>query len=777
VLERILREAGLDVGLYTSPDLNDLRERVQVRGQKIPKQEVVRFVEAIWPYVIEQAVKGDVPTFFEAFTAMALWYFDREDVDCTVLEVGIGGRYDATSVVDPVAAAVTSVSLEHTDIIGDTVEEIARDKAQVAPTDGQLVTGATGAALEAIQEETDVLTVGGDNEAREASEIVTGQRANLDVTVAETAVSFTESSISLIGPDWTVQTSTPLLGQHQAVNIGIAATLARQVGPIMSIDVTECDIARGTRNVHWPGRFEVMDDAPLTILDGAHNPDACAKLTTLLDRFDYDDLHLVFGAMRDKDHGEMCRSLPSADRVFLAEPAVERAQDTATLTTVFDRETDAQTKGCKSIRGALDRAIWTADTTDCILIAGSLYVVAEARDHWTRTLTSVQTDTTEQARSIMRGADVPAPARSERADRMVHRTIRLYAWRKEASTLKEMMLSLGGTCAVSAVAADEHVAVILSGTLDQFRSLVSRLHERNGEKGYLAVQITETLGIETETNREISEYPWADRTAVMGILNVTPDSFYDGGEFNETVTAVARAKEMVAAGAAVVDVGGESTRPGADPVPIEEERKRVLPVIERLDDLDTMISVDTRKPAVAGAALDAGADMVNDVTGLTDAAMRQIIADHEVPAVMMHSFSAPVDPGRQYAYDDVVHDVVEELAERVLVAERAGIDRSQLILDPGLGFGKRAAESFALLDRLDEFQALGTPIMTGHSHKSMFEDVSPEFDDRLAPTVAATALATERGADLVRVHDVAANVAAVATTERISSFFREESIY
>jgi len=159
-LERVLREAGLEVGLYTSPDLNDLRERVRVGGQKVPKREVVRFVEAAWPYVVDRSVEGDAPTFFEAFTALALWHFGREDVDVAVLEVGIGGRYDATSVVDPVAAAITSVSLEHTDLLGETVEEIARDKAHVAPDDAPLVTGATGPALATIRERTDVLTVG-----------------------------------------------------------------------------------------------------------------------------------------------------------------------------------------------------------------------------------------------------------------------------------------------------------------------------------------------------------------------------------------------------------------------------------------------------------------------------------------------------------------------------------------------------------------------------------------------------------------------------------------
>jgi dihydropteroate synthase len=155
--------------------------------------------------------------------------------------------------------------------------------------------------------------------------------------------------------------------------------------------------------------------------------------------------------------------------------------------------------------------------------------------------------------------------------------------------------------------------------------------------------------------------------------------------------------------------------------------------------------------------------MVNDVTGLTDASMRRVVADHGVPAVAMHSLSAPVDPDERYAYDDVVDDVLAALTERVLLAERAGIDRSDVIVDPGVGFGKRAVESFRLLDRLDEFRALGTPVMIGHSHKSLFGHVGCGPDERLAPTVAASALAAERGADIVRVHDVPENVAAVRT--------------
>ena len=244
----------------------------------------------------------------------------------------------------------------------------------------------------------------------------------------------------------------------------------------------------------------------------------------------------------------------------------------------------------------------------------------------------------------------------------------------------------------------------------------------------------------------------------MGILNVTPDSFHDGGEFDTVAAAVDRAESMVEAGADIVDVGGESTRPGADPVPTETEIDRVLPVIERLGDLDVAVSIDTRKAAVAEAALDAGADIVNDVSGLEDPDMRFLVAETGVPAVLMHSVNTPVDPAYPVVYDDVIAD----LKKRILLAEQAGIDRDQLILDPGIGFGKSPTENFAVLDRLYEFTGLGLPVLFGHSHKSFFGHIGYE-DDRLLPTVAATAMAAERGAAIVRVHDVAENLAAVKT--------------
>jgi len=200
-------------------------------------------------------------------------------------------------------------------------------------------------------------------------------------------------------------------------------------------------------------------------------------------------------------------------------------------------------------------------------------------------------------------------------------------------------------------------------------------------------------------------------------------------------------------------------------VPADEELDRVVPVIEQIADLDVSISIDTRKAEVARAALQAGADILNDVSGLEDPEMRLVAAEHDVPVVVMHSIDAPVVPGKSVDYDDVVEDVVESLTEKVLLAEKAGLDRSQILVDPGLGFGKSATESFELLGRLDELRALGCPILVGHSRKSMFEAVGREAGERLDPTVAATALAAERGADVIRVHDVAENRAAVDVVE------------
>jgi dihydropteroate synthase len=752
MVESVLRDAGLSVGLFTSPHLEDLRERIRVDGRKIQTAAVAEFVDDIEEYVRAKGAEGVSPTFFEATTAMALWQFDRRDVDVAVLEVGIGGKLDATSVVEPVASAVTTVTLEHTDVLGDTVAEISRDKAHVAPADAPLVTGTEGEALAAVREVAgDVVTVGPDGDVVPTY----GGRTN-----------HTESAVAVEGPDWSVDARIPTIGAHQAENAGIAATLARQVtdrlgeGP-----VDERTIERGLRRAYWPGRFEVVESDPVVVLDGAHNPGACERVADALAEFDYDDLHVVCGAMHDKDHREMTAALPTPNRVVTCQPDIGRAEDEAVLARVFENAGADTVETNNSVPGALERALRDAEADDCVLVTGSLFAVAEARTRWRRHQIPKRVRDIDDARAVLENAHVTDPGVWRMRGKGVHRVLKTRVRKRQAQYLKEEMLSLGGECALSGLNEQDDLVidVVLMGTLAQFKRLAGKLDDQPYGLGVLADELRETLGIQTTAERR--GYPWEEGTAVMGILNVTPDSFHDGGEYDAVEDAVARAEQMVDDGADIVDVGGESTRPGADPVSVEDEIERVVPVIERIADLDAMLSVDTRKADVARAALEAGADIVNDVSGLEDPEMRFVAADHDAPLVVMHSLSAPVDPDADVEYDDVVEDVIDQLAERVLLAEKAGLDRDQIIIDPGLGFGKSAAESFELLGRTDEFAALGCPVLVGHSHKSMFTLTGQDADERLPSTVAGTAVAADRGADIVRVHDVAENAAAVSVAE------------
>jgi dihydropteroate synthase len=773
MVERSLRQAGLSVGLYTSPHLDDVRERVRVDGRKISKDAVTEFVGQMREYATERATDGASPTFFETLTALALWEFHRQDVDVAVLEVGIGGRLDATSVVDPVASAVTAVTLEHTDLLGDTVDEIARDKAAVAPANGPLVTATEGDALAAIREQVDaVVTVGTDGK--------TGDER--DVRVTYSGREGLEGVVTVETSDRTVETRLPLLGAHQARNAGVATALVEQVfaSPAVAANRDSDDEAdptraleRGLRNAHWPGRFEVMGRDPLVVLDGAHNPGASETLADVLGTFDYDELHVVAGAMTDKDHRGIAGALARADpaRVVACHPDHDRAEDETVVARAFERETDAAVETRSDVAGALDIAFDAADEGDAVLVTGSLYAVAEARTRWARPKVPKGVDSLEDARATLEAADVGDPGVWRMRGKAVHRVLRTRVQPRQAQYLKEELLSLGGECAISALndQDEENVDVVVMGTLAQFRRLVEKLDGQPYGLASLADELRTALSIQTdrvpgsvpEIDHEERGYPWADGTAVMGILNITPDSFHDGGEYNTVEHARERAERMVEAGVDILDIGGESTRPGADVVPVDDEIDRVVPVVEALPDLDAMVSIDTRKAPVARAALDAGADLLNDVSGLEDPEMRLVAADYDVPVVVMHSIETPVDPDSDVHYDDVVDDVIDYLTERVLLAEKAGLDRSQILVDPGLGFGKSPRESFELLGRIGELQALGCPVLVGHSHKSMLEFAGSEAGDALPETVAATAIAADRGADVIRVHDAAENVNAV----------------
>lgn len=252
------------------------------------------------------------------------------------------------------------------------------------------------------------------------------------------------------------------------------------------------------------------------------------------------------------------------------------------------------------------------------------------------------------------------------------------------------------------------------------------------------------------------------RPLVMGIVNVTPDSFSDGGQHLQRDAALAHAQQLIAEGADMLDVGGESTRPGARPVGIQEELDRVLPVIEGLRGAPVPVSIDTFKPEVMRAAISAGADMVNDINALQDAAAMKAVAASQAAVCLMHKQGNPQTMQQQPEYQDVVAEVGAFLRERSAAAEAAGIQRDRIVIDPGFGFGKTLAHNLALLRALSTLAEPGMPLLAGLSRKSMLGALTgQDVSHRLPASVAAALIAVQHGANIVRVHDVSATVDAL----------------
>ncbi len=326
--------------------------------------------------------------------------------------------------------------------------------------------------------------------------------------------------------------------------------------------------------------------------------------------------------------------------------------------------------------------------------------------------------------------------------------------------------------------------VLLFGTEYQLRHLAVRIRtqaerpitsEAEGELNQLAAEFERALAQFDATTRGAltvrqTTFEWGARTYVMGIVNVTPDSFSGDGIIARgedfVAQSVAHATQLLADGADILDIGGESTRPGSQPTPIEEERQRVIPVIAALrQKVAAPISIDTYKAEVARAALDAGADMVNDVWGLRmDPEMKRVVAERGVPVVIMHNRSKPKDAvqserlGGRYVgveYADLLGEVIGELRAQVELGLDAGIAPNKIIVDPGIGFGKTLEQNLELLNRVDELRVLGYPILLGPSRKGFIGftlDLPP--DQRVEGTAAAVAIGIARGVDIVRVHDV-----------------------
>ena len=392
---------------------------------------------------------------------------------------------------------------------------------------------------------------------------------------------------------------------------------------------------------------------------------------------------------------------------------------------------------------------------------------------------------TAQALDEILGVGATAAASQWMADEAAMRPVRLEGVAgKAANLLKQEALALGAECAVArSVAAFDNAAqsVVVIATIKQHRALATKLRAQPFGLPQLAEQVL--TAIEAYDSDRTSplrigshELPLGQRTLVMGIINVTPDSFSGDGIVGRPQEAVEQARRFADEGADILDVGGQSTRPGSEEISAEAERERVLPVIEGIAaEVDLPISIDTDKAEVASAALDAGAGMVNDVQALRGEGLLDLAADHQVPVCLMHMLGTPRTMQEHPEYGDLMADIYRFLSDRVQACVEAGIPPGDIMVDPGIGFGKAVNDNLTLLRRLKEFRSLGCPVLIGTSRKSTIGKVLDlPADERAEGTAATCACAILNGADIIRVHDVREMVRVARMTDAIVRGWPEE---
>jgi dihydropteroate synthase len=349
-----------------------------------------------------------------------------------------------------------------------------------------------------------------------------------------------------------------------------------------------------------------------------------------------------------------------------------------------------------------------------------------------------------------------------------------------AHILKQQMLSIGGDAAVARGVLTHEVDstdVLLIGTLAQLGSLVQKLSYQQFGLPELGERVAATLAALAPKSRLVLRarqhtLDLGKKVHVMGILNVTPDSFSDGGDFLQPSVALEHALEMVADGADIIDVGGQSSRPGSQAIPEGEEIRRTVPIIERIHaEWRGPISVDTSRAEVAEEALKAGASIVNDISAFTaEPAIAQVAARFEAACVLMHMQGTPATMQEDPSYEDLMGQIALFLATAIAAATGAGVGDDQIVIDPGIGFGKTTAHNLAILRHLPELKALGKPILVGPSRKGFIGRVLDlQVDDRLEGTLAAAAYAVAQGARILRVHDVRPVARAVKLVEACMS--------
>jgi dihydropteroate synthase len=347
---------------------------------------------------------------------------------------------------------------------------------------------------------------------------------------------------------------------------------------------------------------------------------------------------------------------------------------------------------------------------------------------------------------------------------------------RTANLLKQEMLSLGGDVAVDGRGLDcsaKQTDALLMGTQKNFEKLILKL-EQYPDFQPLGQSIKETLKNISKTHYSIRcrkrTLILGKRTLLMGVLNVTPDSFSDGGLFLNKEKAISHGLRMVEEGADIIDIGGESTRPGSKPLELEEELRRVIPVIEFITkEVNVPISIDTYKSNVAQRAIEAGAKMINDISGLhLDPSLAKVAAKEDVPLVLMHIRGTPETMQKDVHYDSLFSEILQYLKDSIQRAESAGLDPRQIIIDPGIGFGKTVEDNLLIIKNLYEFRILGKPILLGTSRKSFIGKIlNTEAGDRLEGTLSSIAIGVLNGAHIIRSHDVLQAKKAIAVADAI----------
>ena len=668
-----LRAAGLRVGETPKPHLVTYRERVVIDGRPIGVDDFTRNVEAVLAVADRVARRHGDPTEFELLTAVVFRHFAEANLDLALVEVGLGGRLDATHAWDGGVAVVTNVDLDHMDRLGPTIAAIAKEKAAIIERGDIAVTGATGDALEVIGRRARRMAV--PLTVVEPATLLGWDRDGIDVEVPG------------LGP-----TRVGLRGRHQAENVAVADALldALEEAGIATVDPDAR--RRGYATAVWPGRLELLElgDGRDVLLDGAHNPAGAAALARALDdlrpHLAAGPLTLVTASMADKDVDGVVTALGAAEALRGASVIATSVDAPRAMPAARARRALAEPIGPRQ----RDRGPRAARGPRCRH--------GGPGDDGRRRL----------ALSCGRG---PCPSRRR------PRSARPRSWSPRSMTAARRTTS-----------ADP--APIRIGPVT---------------------------------------FAWGQRTYVMGILNVTPDSFSGDGllEGDDPVErAVATARQMVADGADLLDIGGESTRPGHASVDATEELRRVIPVITALATAlpDTPISVDTAKPEVAEAAIAAGAHLLNDVWG-TGPDIGEMAA---VAAARRRAADRHAQPSEARYERNVVTEVVADLGAALDRAIAAGVPEDDLIVDPGIGFGKTADHNISVLCHLGALSALGRPVLLGTSRKSTLGRILDlPVEERLEATLATTALGIAAGVDLVRVHDVAPNVRVARVSDAI----------